>query len=141
MPVWIDGGSFTHPANGPTTMIKTTLKQLQDSIPSLDNLNNLDLPAKLSFKLAYVRAEANRLLAKHQPEWDAIMSQFGEKSSGVYVIPDDKREFADSAIERFMSKEVELPLLNGYIHVRELGMSLVKGADLGRLNWLFEGEL
>jgi len=122
-------------------MIKATLKQLQDSQPALNNLFNLDLPAKLAFKIAYVGVEARRLLDKHQPEWEAVMAQFGDKVDGQYQIPEDKREFADSAAEKFLETEVEFHQSIGHIHVRELGMAMVKPADLARLNWLFVGEL
>lgn len=141
MPAYPDGGRFTHPTNNPTTMIKATLKQLQDSQPALNNLFNLDLPAKLAFKIAYVGMESRKLLDKHQPEWEAVMAQFGEKVDGKYLIPEDKREFADSAVEQFLDTEVEFPHTVVHIHVRELGMAMVKPADLARLNWLFVGEL
>jgi hypothetical protein len=120
------------------------LKQLIESVPSIQELIKEPLPVKTSFKLSTFISKMNpEIEAFDKVKKDKIIEYKGERQKdengreiNTFKIPDENVEKFSKEIKELLEQEVDIDVPD--INIEDLGDIKIKPEFLMGLNWLIK---
>jgi hypothetical protein len=127
--------------------MKITNLQVQDSIPALETLSKVKLPAKAAFAIAKSIRKLQEIEVSINKVLTDLYNKYGDKNEdGTLRIKENKLTFAGDNFKNFIKEKQDLMLAENelvglrVIKIDELGEASVEPSVLGMLDWLIQME-
>jgi hypothetical protein len=127
--------------------MKITNLQVQDSIPALETLSKVKLPAKAAFAIAKSIRKLQEIDVSINKVLTDLYNKYGDKNEdGTLKIKENKLTFAGDNFKNFIKEKQDLMLAENelvglrVIKIDELGEASVEPSVLGMLDWLIQME-
>ena len=113
------------------------LKNIVESIGSLQKLSNLQLKMKLAFRISKFLNETKVVIDLFEEKRNALIKEHGVlQENGSIIVKDDKIEFVNKQIEEVLNEELDITIPE--ISLSEFGDVEIEPLHLMKLDWFIK---
>lgn len=116
-------------------MIKLTLKEVVPMAESLDNIMNLPIPAKQSYRLGVLAKFIQERMSVYEKSRQNLVQKYGEKTDNVIRVKSENINQFSEEMESLLSEEVQIDFQP--ISVSSLEEVKISPKDMAILSVLF----